>query len=90
METLIDHYYNAGHKYNAISFYITFFIQSITKCFAVSINCKRKQRERKCKDKISLTIARGKRIPYRITQIKVQFSRQTFLQKGIRRFRIYM
>jgi len=60
METLIDRYYSAGHKYNAISFYVTFFIQSITKCFTVSINCKLKEREREFKGKISLTLARRK------------------------------
>lgn len=36
MEMLIDRYYSAGHKYNTISFYITSFIETITKCFTVS------------------------------------------------------
>lgn len=81
METLIDRYYSAGHKYNAISFYITFFIQSITKCFTVGINCKLKQREREFKGEISLTLAkRTEFLTKGITQIKVQdFSCQALL-----------
>lgn len=79
METLIDRYYSAGHKYNAISFSITFFIQSITKCFTVGINCKLKERE--FKGEISLTLAkRTEFLTKGITQIKVQdFSCQALL-----------
>lgn len=66
METLIDCYYSAGHKYNAISFYIMFFIQDLQKCFTVSINWKLKETEREFEGKISLTLARGKEFLYEL------------------------
>lgn len=60
METLIVRYYSAGHKYNTISFYITFFIQDVSKCLTVSISYRLKQRGKGFKGKISLTLERGK------------------------------